>query len=407
MPIITGPFTQLTTPSWTQFKTYINGTSASFAYNWTENKQNTVYQIWTEAYVNVSYVFFMEKTASADLTDFESNWKNSPFRDQGKKHFVNTSGSGGGVGSSVTIVGPLNPSTQGVLVSTTQPDIVSAGTLGALNSSVELILSGTIGAGFRLNTGTLIGTLLPEVSLDNGTSWVTTGFLDIDSKGISDSLIFTAANTQQNKAVILSQGSTRARVRVSAYTSGTASATIVANQIPSMLIYNSPTDGRRATYSASTAVFVPAATATDIFMIQGSNTKTIRILLIELHASLTTAATQVVNLIKRSTANTGGTAVTTPKVPYDSTSAAATVTTQHYTANPTLGTAVSNVKTYRGLIPAVTTAVIQPMIRWDFGGPRPGSAVVLRNNTECLCLNLNGVTWTGGSITITVEWTEE
>lgn len=283
----------------------------------------------------------------------------------------------------------------------------TTGTLGSLNAAITIALSGSTSVGFQLAAGTLIGTLTAEISYDGGTTWSTTGFFDVDTKGLQDTIIFASANTAQTKVVMIAPGGGLARVRVSAYTSGTVTGTLRTSIIPQIIVYNSPIDGRRTTYSAATALFTPAATATDIFTITGSSTKVIRVLNIIISATITTAASNNIFLIKRSTANTAGTFTAATKVPHDSLSAAATATVQHYTANPTaLGTTVGNVRTYRGIIPASATAVSNPIVEWEFG-TRPAQGIVLRGTGEQLVVNLNAVTFTGGSISISVEWTEE
>jgi hypothetical protein len=308
------------------------------------------------------------------------------------------------VTGSITIGSPVVSSINAVRVFDPHPDSTSTATLGALNAAVTIDMSGSVGCGFQLATGTLVGTLTPEISFDGGTTWVTTGFFDVDTKGISDTI--TVSSTTATKSILLPAGTGLVRVRVSAYTSGTSSGTLRATFAPPQVIYNAPIDGRRNTYAGATAAFASAATATDIFVIYGSATKTIRVLRIQVYATQTTAGAASIFLIKRSTAPTGGTSVATTKVPLDSTSAAATATVQHYTANPTVGTTVGNVQAYRGIIPAAASLINNPICTWDFGN-RPGQAIVLRGTGEGVAVNLNGVTVTGGSFIINCEWTEE
>lgn len=286
------------------------------------------------------------------------------------------------------------------------PGATVVGVLNTLNATITLNLSGAQGAGFQLLAGTLVGTIVAEISYDDGTTWAATGFFDVNTNGLSDAIVFGSANGTIIKGLIVSQGAGLVRVRVSAFTSGTATGQIRANQIASQVIYSSPLDGRRATYGAATAAFASAATATDIFIIQGSATKLIRVLRIQVYATQTTAGAASIFLIKRSTANTAGTAVAANKVPFDSSSPAATATVQHYTANPTVGAIVGNVQGYRGVLPQANSLIKNPLAEWEFG-TRPGQAVVLRGTAEGLAVNLNGVTVTGGSFIIVAEWTEE
>lgn len=167
-----------------------------------------------------------------------------------------------------------------------------------------------------------------------------------------------------------------------------------------------PLDGSKLSYSAAIVGLASAVLATDVFTITGSASKTIRITKLEI--TLTTTAGTGVNLnisvIKRSTANTGGTSTILTDVPHDSTDAAGTATVRAYTVNPTvLGTTVGAI---RGVKYAVGANNTIDLITWDFGN-RPAKAIVLRGTTETLAINFNATTVVGGSAAIHVEWTEE
>lgn len=157
-------------------------------------------------------------------------------------------------------------------------------------------------------------------------------------------------------------------------------------------------------YSASILSLVPAAAATDIFTITGSATKTVRVTEVNLQCTETTAGAVAVQLVKRSTADTGGTSSAPTRVPHDSTSPAATATVLAYTANPTTGTLVGPVRATREnwLAPAsVANAPRMPFTLYN------GVPVVLRGVNEVLAVNLNGVTVTGGNCALWTAWTEE
>lgn len=164
----------------------------------------------------------------------------------------------------------------------------------------------------------------------------------------------------------------------------------------------------RATYSASSAAFASASSGTDIFTIYGSASKTITVRRIVVTGTQTTAGTINVFLVKRSTANTGGTSASVTAVPQDSVNPAATATILSYTANPTgLGTAVGNVRASKMFVPAPATATNQsPLISWDFG-LEESQGLILRGASQGLCVNLSGVTVTGNSWIIWVVWMEE
>ena len=165
----------------------------------------------------------------------------------------------------------------------------------------------------------------------------------------------------------------------------------------------SQTDLNKPTYSA-TNIFTAANLATDIFTVTGSATKTIRINKLIISGTQTTAGVASIFLLRRSTANTLGTSTTLTNTTHDSQNAAATAIVRSYTANPTLGTLVGNIKTHKLFIPTTTGAPEQDFFEW---GTRPGQCIVLRGINEVFSVNLNGVTFAGNSISISVEWTEE
>ncbi len=174
-------------------------------------------------------------------------------------------------------------------------------------------------------------------------------------------------------------------------------------------------DGAKSTYSAAKVGLVPGSSATDFFTLTGSATKTIRVTRITITAT-TTSATPValdILLLKRSTANTGGTSTGSPTaVPHDSANAAATATVLSYTAPPTTGTLVGTALRNQKLMLMLATATATDFMSndklvWEFGN-RPSQAIVLRGITEVLALNLNTTTPTAtASFDVDIEWTEE
>lgn len=172
---------------------------------------------------------------------------------------------------------------------------------------------------------------------------------------------------------------------------------IASNQSPVPITSNPLGDE----YRAVTAVFTAAAAPTDIFTIFGSATRTVYVTRIQIDATQTTAASRDVFIIKRSTANTAGTAVATTRVPKDTSSPAATAVVQHYTANPTLGTTVGSVDGRKLMIPAPASLIDVPTRIFEFACP-----VVLRGVAQCLSINLNSVASAGSLIICTVEFVE-
>jgi len=176
-----------------------------------------------------------------------------------------------------------------------------------------------------------------------------------------------------------------------------------------------PEDGWKATYSFAKLGLVPAASPTDIFTITGSATKIVRVTHIEMNGISSAAVNTPIDvlLLRRSTADTGGTSTGSPTaVQHDTNDAAVTATVLAYTANPTtgtlVGTAIRNLKLWLGLSPPTVTDFPEGnTIVWDFGN-RPGEGIVLRGIAQVLAINLNGVTTPAGcSLNISVELTEE
>jgi hypothetical protein len=128
----------------------------------------------------------------------------------------------------VVAISPNNP----ISVSGTA-DATGTGALGALNAAVQVTTAGLSSVGFQLAAGTLVGTIVPEVSFDGGTTWIAT-FLSDPTTGIkASSVVFGVANTATAREIVGVGGSGLTRIRVSAYTSGTANITLRASMVDS------------------------------------------------------------------------------------------------------------------------------------------------------------------------------
>lgn len=156
------------------------------------------------------------------------------------------------------------------------------------------------------------------------------------------------------------------------------------------------------TYSASAAVTLAAA-ATDFFTITGSASTTVFITKIAISGIQTTGGVSPVSIIKRSTANSGGTSSDIAEIPHDSSDAAASATVLAYTANPTLGSTVGTIR-QRNVPFTGTTATTNGNVPIDFG--QSGRPVVLRGTGQVLALNLGGATLAGGVAYVDIEWYE-
>ncbi len=167
-------------------------------------------------------------------------------------------------------------------------------------------------------------------------------------------------------------------------------------------------DNGRISYAAATpsAGFTAAATANqDVWRISGSATKTVYVKKIRITATATAVQGNRISLIKRSTANTGGTLVANALVPYDSTDVAATASVAHYTAAPTSGTSIGQVRTASYLIPTATGLYNSEMI-FEFV-ENEGNPLVLRGTQEGLGIVFGVAPGGGNLISISVEWDEE
>lgn len=162
------------------------------------------------------------------------------------------------------------------------------------------------------------------------------------------------------------------------------------------------------TYRVVVNDFTPAATATDVLVIHGSATKTIRITHIEVTADATGAAVIDLYAYKRTAANTGGTSTLRSAIPMDTANTAATATVSLYTANPSALGAGAMIAGEHYEIPATTgNTYFSPPWILHFQG-RNAQAVVLHGAAESLAISLNGATLPSGlSMYLTVEWTEE
>ena len=165
--------------------------------------------------------------------------------------------------------------------------------------------------------------------------------------------------------------------------------------------------GYKATYVASWSSFTPAQA---FFSIQGSATKIVKVLRIGFSGTQTTASTiiPVLTITDALFPGVGVSVAPTGIVPFDSNSPAATATPRTYTANTTGGGAVVGfIKNVKFTVP-VAAAASAGQNEYIFNFTSNFSQdVVIRGTSEVVSLTLLGVTLTGGSTSIWVEWTEE
>jgi hypothetical protein len=118
----------------------------------------------------------------------------------------------------------------------------------------------------------------------------------------------------------------------------------------------------------------------------------------------TAAATRDLQLIKRTTASTGGTPTAATLGQHDSNDAAPTAVVNSFAANPTTGTPGGVLRAVAQNLGAAGSAGV---VEWTFS-TRNSKGLVLRGVAQSLNLNWNGAAVPSGTLLdIDVEFTEE
>jgi len=166
-----------------------------------------------------------------------------------------------------------------------------------------------------------------------------------------------------------------------------------------------PQDGVQPTYVVGIVGLAPTNNnTTDIFSMSGSATRTIKITRVFINGTAGADTTQNVVLLKRSTANTGGTPTTYTPTKYDSNDIASTVASvTTYGTNPATGTLVGNLLTEKIFLDSGNALGNSMDVTF---GDRNSKAITLRGVNEFFCINFNTQTVNTKSINITVEWVE-
>ncbi len=158
-------------------------------------------------------------------------------------------------------------------------------------------------------------------------------------------------------------------------------------------------------FVAATGPFTPGTTPTDIVTIFGSATRTITVNKITIATVQTTAGINAWKLIKRSSANTGGTSAALTRIPMNSVFPAATATLLQYSVNPTaLGTALGNVWSGNVAAPSLTS-VVNGCLEVPLLAQSP---VTLTGVAQGLAVNFSGVALPSGlSVQVIIGWSEQ
>lgn len=162
--------------------------------------------------------------------------------------------------------------------------------------------------------------------------------------------------------------------------------------------------GYKAMYAVTATIDTSGAAVTDLMAIIGSSTKTIRINKIAISGRRSAAGAVEVLLVKRSSADTGG-SVFTNIASYSSLNPAVTAVVRQLPSG--IGALVGIIRSTKLTVPLDTafTGAAQMQYIWAF--KKPSQELVLRGTSECVAINLNSVAVLGAIFAVWVEWTEE
>ncbi len=175
------------------------------------------------------------------------------------------------------------------------------------------------------------------------------------------------------------------------------------------LVTNS--EGLKATYTGVVNQLTPGTTATDFVVLTGAPNKVVRVTRVEISARSASLAEVELFLIKRSTADSGGTAGTNTGITaHDSLNPTAQGSFASYTTSPTtLGATVGTLRQTNYVLVSTTPVAGAPVgvLIWDFAA-RNEQAVVLRGAQQQLCLNQNSAAVVTTMVyDVAFTWTEE
>ena len=176
----------------------------------------------------------------------------------------------------------------------------------------------------------------------------------------------------------------------------------------------------KTTYSSAFFGLVPGASATDVLCIAASASKTVRVQRIVIGGT-GTAVSLPIQVVRRATLDTGGTAGTTTANPgvttqiasrdtSIATNASASATLVSYTAVPTI-TDSAPVYLDSGILGVVATSVGTPTPLTVFDWSRDIENLIqvptlAKGSTQQICVNFNAVSTTS-SLNGQITWTEE
>ncbi len=160
------------------------------------------------------------------------------------------------------------------------------------------------------------------------------------------------------------------------------------------------TDSPKATYTAVAVNF--QAYSGDVFTLTGSNSATVKVRHISVSGANSTG-NQIVDviLVKRLSADTGGSTIPVQSNQNDSQDIAATAYATAYTSPPSVGNEAGLIDASKIFTPAGSVAPNIYTRAWD---GQMSKCPVLNNANENLCVFIDGNV---ASLTVSIEWTEE
>jgi len=292
-----------------------------------------------------------------------------------------------------------NPVKVGGVFNATQPAVTNAQRVDAQfsNRGELLIAKGVSGfsidnTGFNINNTPAVSqsgswTVQPG-NTANTTPWLVQGNLSSNGAGAGSNRVGTLdgiAQTDFNNGTAATQG------RDVAPNVGTDGLLWTA-QLPAM---------RPASYVGS-ANFAGSST-TDNACLPGNASNTVLLTRVKVSCTQTTAGIVLMKIIKRSTADSGGTSAAITAVGDDSNYSAAVSAPLSYTGTgPTVGTALGFIDEYYLGCLALGTAAPNDIYILN----RTQKPIVLRGTAQEACVNFNNSALTGGNLNVTFEWIE-
>lgn len=175
--------------------------------------------------------------------------------------------------------------------------------------------------------------------------------------------------------------------------------------------YVSGIDGNKVTATAAvTNINIGTGATTVLWQVVGSATKTVRVVQIRASGTTGTAAAYYdMNVVRSTTAISGGTASAATVIATDSSdNASVTATAQAFTAAPTAGTAAGNLDAVKYASVLTGTVTLPQVALFQFGNYAGGKAAVARGVAQSIDLKIAGATPANSSSwDFAAIWTEE